>query len=134
MSRKRYSEEYLRTLANVPVNEMDQRVYTTYRTTQAQGTNFYGLIPEEFPVHYRKFQILHDNAKQRGTRLSNALSRTVDGLINFILTTGPVNSQIVEPTMARQYPRKGIVRGNLRWFSRRRYFQMLSQRRKQTTR
>lgn len=124
MSKKKYSREYLESLVSIPEGELTSAEKSALTRSQTQGTSFYGRIPQSFPVHYNRFMKMHDHymegvtgRKARDITISSAFNRTADGLINFILESGPIPSNMKHPTLTRNYPRKGFIRGNLSWKS-----------------
>lgn len=124
MSRRKYSRENLETLVSIPEGEMTATEKAALTRSQTQGTSFYGRLPQAFPVHYKRFTKMHDHfvegATGRMTRdisISSAFDRDAEGLITFILETGPIPSNMKHPTLTRTYPRKGFIRGNLTWKS-----------------
>lgn len=124
MSRKKYSREYLEGLVSLSESEMTATEKAALTRSQTQGTSYYGRLPQVFPVHYKRFTKMHDHfvecatgRKARDIMISSAFERDANGLINFILETGPIPSNMKHPTLTRTYPRKGFIRGNLTWKS-----------------
>jgi hypothetical protein len=108
---KKYSKEYLQKL----VEAITPAQYSARTRSKVYGTGFYGQIPSSFPIHYRSFRKMHDHELERGDRVSLNFGQSAQGLISFILDLGPIPSGMKNPVLVRIYPRKGFIRGNLRW-------------------
>jgi hypothetical protein len=111
---KKYSKENLLRLANTVTLPQHKSARTRSAT---QGTAYYGLLTEEFPTHYRSFKKMHDHELERSERVSSAFDLTTEGLINFILETGPIPSGMKDPVLTRKHTRKGFIRNNLVWMN-----------------
>lgn len=124
MTKKKYSREYLENLVIITEEQMTASEKSSFSRSKSRGTAFYGRLPRIFPIHYRSFRKMHDHFIEsaagrtaRDIKISSAFKRTANGLINFILETGPVPSNMKYPTLIRKYISRGFVRGNLMWKS-----------------
>jgi hypothetical protein len=116
MSQRKYSEGHLTRLLGVDESVLTPSQKATLTRSRTLGTSFYGLLPQVFPVHYKAFQNMHDNAIRRNNHVSSAFSRTGRGFMNFIMSIGSHLTK-KNPILVRKSHRRGFVRGNIEWIS-----------------
>jgi hypothetical protein len=114
MAKKKYSEDNLKKkiTADTPAKKSARTRSSIY------GTGFYGYLPSLFETHYRSFRKMHDHHVERKDKVSSRFKTTSQGFINFILEIGPIPSGMKNPVLTRIHPRKGFIRGNLKWMNR----------------
>lgn len=119
--KKKYTETNLRRFVECDTTYLSPGMKAA-RTRARRGLcEFYGFLPQEFPLHYKAFRNMHDAELSRGQHVDQDFSMTPDGLIEFILSVGSVPSNLHNPLLVRVDPEDGFFRGNLKWENAKRF-------------